>query len=91
MGQKEATDVIRRASLAVSEARAEWGKGWEHLSEHQQQAEVALRVCAMLSANSEPGNPLEQAGAIAFAAIDMVNSTNGRRNKTDARFLSKPT
>jgi hypothetical protein len=45
----------------------------------------------MLSANSEPGNPLEQAGAIAFAAIDMVNSTNGRRNKTDARFLSKPT
>ena len=91
MGQNESNDVIRRASLAVSEARDEWGKGWANLSEHQQRAEVALRVCAMLSANLEAGNPLELAGAIAFAAIDMVNSINGRRNKTDARFLPKPT
>lgn len=65
-------EIRDKAMQCVTRAKATWGsKAWDLLSERQRKAEVALEVCALLSANDD--GPLSKAGCIAYRALEEVS------------------
>ena len=66
---------VQAAQAVYDAAKAEWGEGWEHLSEKQQKDAVAdALIHTILCVKVPSGSPLEVFQLLAVRSIQLVGS-----------------
>ena len=67
------SDSSGLAKRCIQEAKADWGAGWQRLSEELRAGQIALKLLSVIASRSDSSPDVEKIHQIAMAALEGLD------------------